>query len=102
MQSGAEHLVDFGHYGRGIEGLLILVSPLLGSGEDTLASINLVVAALSIPLMYALVRRLDYNADTSRLAALCLALAPLHIRFSPTYNRYIIFVFFCFLAWTCC
>ena len=95
-----EHLVNFGHYGRGIEGLLILVSPLLGSGEDTLAGINLLIAVLTIPLMYALVRRLGYNVNTSHLAALCLALAPLHIRFSPTYNRYIVFVFLMLLAWT--
>ncbi len=100
VQSGAEHLVDFGHYGRGIEGLLILVSPLLGSGEDTLAGINLLIAVLTVPLMYALVRRLGYNVNTSHLAALCLALAPLHIRFSPTYNRYIVFVFLMLLAWT--
>ena len=92
--------MDFGHYGRGIEGLLILVSPLMGSGEDTLVGINLAVAILTIPLIYALTRRLGYGTTTSQLTALLLALAPLHMRFSPTYNRYIVFVFLMLLGWT--
>jgi hypothetical protein len=100
VQSGADHFLNFGHYGRGVEGLLLLVGPFLGASEDTLVHLNLVAGLATLPVLYAFAMRLGYGRLVGRTAALFLALAPLHIRFSPTYNRYILLLFLMLLGWT--
>lgn len=99
-QLGADHLQDFGSYGRGVEGLLLLLAPLFGAGEDTLVGLNLAAGTLSIPLLGTLTRQLGMRRKTAHVAALLLAIAPLHIRFSPTYNRYVILIFLMLCGWS--
>lgn len=91
---------DVGRYGRAPEALFAWVFLVLPADDRTVAALHLLLAALSSPLLYALLRRLAFSRYVATTAALLLAVAPLAVRFGPTTSRYVPLVFLALLGWT--
>ena len=87
---GGPPLEDFGTYGRGIEAVLGPWFRLFDLGPASLEYVGLAFGALAPIALFALLRGLRFSHLMARFASICLALAPLHVRFSPTLNRYVI------------
>lgn len=85
---GWGQLHSFGVYGRGLEASLAPVLALLGPDPRWLERLGLVSGVLSVPALVALARALGAPWVSTWAAAALLAVAPLHVRFSATVNRY--------------
>ncbi len=83
--------------------LVHLVSIGFGSSEASLRLVSAVAGALTPPLMYVLMRELDFSRQVGIVAAGLLALNPLHLWFSQEARPYVLLTFFecaalCFAA----
>ncbi len=87
---GLGALDDFDIYGRAVDVLVALVFAVLPAGDDTVIAMNLVASLAGIALIGPWLRRLGFGQWTARLAALLLAVTPLHVRLSATWNRYLV------------
>lgn len=96
---GAGGLSGIGLYGRGVEGLLLLLFAVLPAGDDTVIALDLCLGLLSVPAVAWFAGRLGYEPRIGSFAAWLLAVAPLHVRFSATVNRYILLVFLVLMGW---
>lgn len=92
-------LTTFGTYGRGMDSLLALLGRISSGGDGVVIAAVLGFALATLPALYALTRRLGYGRPAAHLAALLLAVAPLHVRFSITTSRYIPLVFLTLIGW---
>lgn len=85
---GGPALDSLGPYGRAPEALLHLLFTLFPANHDTFIVANLLAAALSVPALAGLASRLGWPSATGTVASLLFAVAPLLVRFGPTYNRF--------------
>lgn len=93
---------DFGHYGRGPDVLLHLlfdVSGLFQPSDHVFIGINIAAGVASIALVHGLLKRLGFGDQAGLAAALVLAALPMHVRYTPTFNRYILLIFLCLFGW---
>ena len=97
---GLAGVFEMGRYGRAPDVLLAMVFGVTGPSDDVVIALNLAAGTASIPLLACLARRLGHPRWVALTAALLLAVAPLHVRFSPTYNRYILLVALMLAGWT--
>ena len=61
---------------------------LFGDGQGTVRALSALFSTSTIPILYALTRRLTHDRVTSLLAALLLALSPFHVRFAQETRMY--------------
>lgn len=102
---GGPEITDLGPYGRAPEALLGLLFRLFPADHDTFIVANLIAIALTVPALIGLARRLGWPRSTGCVAALLYAVAPLLVRFGPTFNRFslavllLVAAFWAILAW---
>lgn len=97
---GVSQLPGLGLYGGGPDALLAVIFEATGPTDDVPIALSFVMGSLSPAVLAGLSRRLGYGWPAALTAALLLASAPLHVRFSATYNRYIPLVFLALVGWT--
>lgn len=84
----------FGFYGQAVTALLWLLDDLgLPPTEALMMRVSLWAGVLTVPASYGLALALRRPRLEAALVAAMMALAPLHVAFSPVYHRYVIFGF---------
>lgn len=95
-----ELMTSFGAYGRGADSMLALAFRVLPTSDDTFIALVFLMALGSIAALHAFAKRLGYSPGVALVAALLLATAPLHVRFSANWNRYIPAIFLALAGWS--
>lgn len=93
---------DFGHYGRAPDVLLRALFHDLGLtpvSDHVFIALNFAASLLSIAAVAGLLWRLGYSSAVGLTGAALVATTSMHLRLSPTYNRYIGALGLCFLGW---
>ena len=73
---------------------------LLGDGEAAVRSLSVLFGVLSVPLIYALALALFHSRAAGLLAALLLAVSPLHLWYGQEARMYTLLTFLCLLSST--
>ena len=92
-------LRDFGYHGRGYDGLLLVLFQVVSPSDQVVITCSFVFGVLTVPAIHAFARRLGFSPTVALTAALFLAVAPLHIRFSGAVSRPIPVLFLCLTGW---